>query len=147
VLQEETIYSQVPALSSGDRGMLDLLTVDRNGRLCVIELKADEDLQVPMQALDYWIRVRALNADRQCTPISGRPLSAFEREGYFPETEISELPPRLILAAPALRIHPANLPVLRYLSPEVEWELIALSEHWRKELKIVFRKRSSDSKT
>jgi hypothetical protein len=39
-----------------------------------------------------------------------------------------------------LRIHPANLTVLRYLSPEVEWELIALSEHWRHELQIVFRK-------
>lgn len=37
----------------------------------------------------------------------------------------SELPPRLLLAAAALRIHPANLPVLRYLSPAVTWELIA----------------------
>ena len=35
----------------------------------VIELKADEDLHLPMQALDYWIRVRALNADRQRTPM------------------------------------------------------------------------------
>jgi hypothetical protein len=145
-LRGEPVYSQVPALSSGDRGMLDLLAVDRNGRLCVIELKADEDLQLPMQALDYWIRVRALNADRQRTPIGDRLLSAFEREGYFPGTGVSELPPRLILAAPALRIHPANLPVLRYLSPEVEWELIALSEHWRHDLRIVFRKRSSDPK-
>jgi hypothetical protein len=143
-LRGEVVYSQVPALSCGDRGMLDLLAMDRNGRLCVIELKADEDLQLPMQALDYWIRVRALNADRQRTPMSDRLLSAFEREGYFTGTELSHLPPRLILAAPALRIHPANLPVLRYFSPEVDWEFIALSEHWRDELKIVFRKRSSD---
>ena len=50
--------------------------------------------------------------------------------------------PRLILAAPALRIHPANEPVLRYLSPEIDWEFIALAEHWRRELKVVFRKRS-----
>ena len=64
--------------------------------------------------------------------------------GYFPGVEISPLPPRLILAAPALRIHPANEPVLRYLSPEIEWELIALAEHWRRDLKIVFRKRSRD---
>jgi hypothetical protein len=138
------LYSQVPALSSGDRGMLDLLTLDCHGRLAVIELKADEDLHLPMQALDYWIRVRALNADRRHTPAADRPLSAFEREGYFPGVEVAPLPPRLLLVAPALRIHPANLPVLRYLSPEVEWELIALSEHWRQELKIVFRKRSSD---
>ncbi len=70
------------------------------------------------------------------------PLSAFERNGYFPGAEVSPHPPRLILAAPALRIHPANEPVLRYLSPEIEWELVALAEHWRRELKIVFRKRS-----
>ena len=44
----------------------------------------------------------------------------------------------------ALRIHPANEAVLRYLSPQIEWELLALTEHWRRELKIVFRKRSSD---
>jgi len=144
-LRGDIVYSQVPALSSGDRGMLDLLTLDRIGRLCVIELKADEDLQLPMQALDYWIRVRALNSDRLHTSMRDRPLSAFERDGYFPDAEVSELPPRMLLAAPALRIHPANLPVLRYFSPEVEWELIALSEQWRNELKIVFRKRSSDN--
>ncbi|HEX8925280.1 MAG TPA: hypothetical protein VF786_05780, partial [Terriglobales bacterium] len=144
MLRGEPVYSQVPALSCGDRGMLDLLAVDRNGRLCVIELKADEDLQLPMQALDYWIRVRALNADRQRTPMSNRLLSAFERAGYFPGMELSELQPRLILAAPALRIHPSNLPVLRCFSPEVDWEFIALGEHWRNELKIVFRKRSAD---
>ena len=146
-LRGDRLYSQVPALSSGDRGMLDLLTLDRAGRLVVIELKADEDLHLPLQALDYWIRVRALNADRQRTAGSDRPLSAFEREGYFPATEISPLPPRLLLAAPALRIHPANLPVLRYLSPEVDWEFIALGEHWRRQLQIVFRKRPADPRS
>src|ERR1035437_3829688 len=142
-LRGEMLYSQVPALSTGDRGLLDLLTLDRNGRLAVIELKADEDLHLPLQALDYWIRVRALNDDRQ--PVAGseggRPLSAFERQGYFTGVEVSTLPPRLLLAAPALRIHPANEPVLRYFSPQVEWELIALTEHWRRELRVVFRKR------
>jgi hypothetical protein len=143
-LRGDLLYTQVPALSAGERGMLDLLTLDRNGRLTVLELKADEDLHLPLQALDYWIRVRALNSDRQ--PVAGneagRPLSAFERQGYFPGAEVSPLEPRLLLAAPALRIHPANEPVLRYLSPQVEWELIALTEHWRRELKIVFRKRN-----
>jgi hypothetical protein len=148
-LRGDLLYSQVPALSTGDRGMLDLLTLDRNGRLAVIELKADEDLHLPLQALDYWIRVRALNSDRQ--PVAGceggRPLSAFERHGYFAGAEVSPLAPRLLLAAPALRIHPANEPVLRYFSPEVEWELIAVTEHWRHELKVVFRKRSSDTRS
>jgi hypothetical protein len=143
-LRGDLLYSQVPALSAGDRGLLDLLTLDRSGRLTVMELKADEDLHLPLQALDYWIRVRALNGDRQAGAGNGRALSAFERQGYFAGAELSPLPPRLLLAAPALRIHPANEPVLRYFSPEVEWELIALSEHWRRELKVIFRKRSGE---
>jgi hypothetical protein len=144
-LRGDMLYSQVPAISSSDRGMLDLLTLDRNGRLAVIELKADEDLHLPMQALDYWIRVRALNDDRQPAPAgAGRMLSAFERRGYFAGSEVAIAPPRLLLAAPALRIHPANEPVLRYLSPLIEWELIALTEHWRQELKVVFRKHSGE---
>ena len=147
-LRGDLLYTQVPALSTGDRGMLDLLTLDRNGRLAVIELKAEEDLHLPLQALDYWIRVRALNDDRQpgVGGGGGRPLSAFERQGYFAGAEVSPLAPRLLLAAPALRIHPANEPVLRYFSPQVEWELIALTEHWRRELKVVFRKRGGDGR-
>jgi hypothetical protein len=145
-LRGDLLYSQVPAIASGDRGMLDLLTLDRNGRLAVIELKAEEDLHLPLQALDYWIRVRALNNDRQpeAGNEGGRPLTAFERQGYFAGAEVSALEPRLLLAGPALRIHPANEPVLRYFSPQVEWELIALTEHWRRDLKVVFRKRSGN---
>lgn len=146
-LRGDLLYTQVPALSSGDRGMLDLLTLDRNGRLAVIELKADEDLHLPLQALDYWIRVRALNDDRHPAAGASRSLSTFERQGYFAGVEVSPLAPRLLLAAPALRIHPANEPVLRYFSPQVEWELIALSEHWRRELRVVFRKRSGDARS
>jgi hypothetical protein len=110
----------------------------------VLELKADEDLHLPLQALDYWIRVRALNGDRRAAPSGPAPLSAFERNGYFTVAEVSHLPPRLILAAPALRIHPANEPVLRYFAPQIEWELLGLTEHWRRELKVLFRKRAND---
>ncbi|WP_420238533.1 hypothetical protein ACOBR2_02705 [Telmatobacter bradus] len=146
-LRCDLFYEQVPAVGIGDRGLLDLLTLDRSGRLVVIELKADEDLHLPLQALDYWIRVRTLNADRKTVGGAGRQLSAFERAGYFTGNEVSELDPRLLLAAPALRIHPANETVLRYLSPRVDWELIAFGEHWRSELKIVFRKRSTDQRS
>ena len=139
-LRGDFLYSQVPAIGGGERGMLDLLTVDREGRLVVIEVKADDDLHLPLQGLDYWIRVRALNAERRRE--GNRETGAFERQGYFSGVEVSARPPRLLLVAPALRIHPANETVLRYLSPEVDWELIAVGEHWRKELKVVFRKRS-----
>jgi hypothetical protein len=144
-LRGDLIYSQVPALSSGDRGMLDLLTVHRNGRLVVIEVKANEDLHLPLQALDYWMRVHAVNLDRKIGE-AGRPLSALERQGYFVGSEVSVRPPTLLLIAPALRIHPANEQVLRSLSPEIEWELLAVSENWRHDLSVVFRKRSTDSR-
>ncbi|WP_263356318.1 hypothetical protein [Acidicapsa ligni] len=137
-LRGEFLYSQVPAITTGERGMLDLLTIDRNGRLTIIEVKADEDMQLPLQGLDYWIRVRALNADRAI--VGNREVSAFERQGYFAGAELANRSPKLLLVAPALRIHPSNEIVLRYLSHEVDWELIAVSEHWRRELKVVFRK-------
>jgi hypothetical protein len=47
--------------------------------------------------------------------------------------------------APALRVHPATEVVLRYLSPRVEWELVALGERWREQVKVVWRKRSGDA--
>lgn len=134
-LRREFLYCQVPAFSAGDRGMLDLLTMDRNGRLMVVELKAEDDLHLPLQGLDYWIRVYWLNAQRE----NGR--GAFERYGYFHGAETSERSPVLCLIAPVLHIHPANEIVLKYLSPEVEWQLVAISEHWRKEMKVIFRKR------
>jgi hypothetical protein len=37
--------------------MIDVLSVTREGRLAVVELKADEDIDLPMRALDYWSRV------------------------------------------------------------------------------------------
>ena len=51
------VYSQVPAFSASDRAMIDVLTVTRTGRLAVIELKAEEDIHLPLQGLDYWTRV------------------------------------------------------------------------------------------
>ena len=48
---------------------------------------------------------------------------------------LAESDPRLYLVAPALRVHPATDVVLRYLSPRVEWELVALDERWRRQLR------------
>ncbi len=140
-LRQEFLYSQVPAMASGERGMMDLLTVDRGGRLVILEVKAEEDLHLPLQGLDYWMRVRALHADRSTHAATGQTLDAFQRSGYFAGVELAGASPKLLLVAPALRIHPANEVVLRYLAPEIDWELIAVGEDWRTALKMVFRKR------
>ena len=126
------VYSQVPAFASASRGLLDLLTVTRQGRLAVLELKADDDLHLPLQALDYWARVRQLHRE-----------GALRRQGYFPGRELAAADPLLLLVAPALHIHPANEIILRRLAPAVPWELIALDEHWRQQCRVVLRKRSA----
>jgi hypothetical protein len=140
-LDAKHVYTQVPAFAAGDRGMLDLLGVTDDGRLAVIELKAEEDLQLALQGLDYWVRVRWHHLQHG-DHVAG--LGEFQQHGYFGGLRLSTEPPRLFLVAPALRIHPATEVVLRYLSPRVEWTLVALDERWRAKLKAVWRKRSRE---
>ena len=142
------VYTQVPAIAgASDRGMLDLLGVTADGRLAVIELKTSDDLQLPLQGLDYWIRVRHHHA-QATDPATGlrSGMNDLQRHGYFREVELSPLPPRLFLVAPALHIHPATETVLRYLSPRVEWTLLALDERWRQGVHVVWRKSGGRSK-
>jgi hypothetical protein len=130
------VYQQLPAFAAGDRGMLDLLATTRSGRLAVLELKADDDLHMPLQGLDYWIRVHRLHTERDGHALTG----PFERAGYFPGQSLSPRSPLLYFVAPALRIHPATEIILRHLSPAVEWTLLAINEAWRSQPKVVWRK-------
>lgn len=125
-----SLYSQVPAFSASDRAMLDVLTVTREGRLAVVELKADEDIHLPLQGLDYWSRVHWHHSRAE-----------FPRFGYFPERELSPEKPLLYLVAPALHVHPATDILLRYISPEIDWEFVGIDERWREGVRVVFRKR------
>ncbi len=131
----DPVYSQVPAMASSDRGMLDLLTVTRGGRLAVLELKASEDLHLPFQGLDYWMRVRALHR-----------AGEFVRSGYFQGIELSQAAPLLYFVVPALRLHSTFDVLMKQISPEVEWRLIALDERWRKHLRVIFRKHGGTGK-
>lgn len=140
-LDPRHVYAQVPAIAgASDRGLLDLLGVTADGRLAVLELKADDDLHFALQGLDYWIRVRHHHL-QTADPRTG--LGEFQRHGYFRGVELSPLPPRLYLVAPALHIHPATETVLRYFSPTVEWHLLALDERWRQQVRVVWRKSSA----
>jgi hypothetical protein len=130
-LDPRTLYSQVPAFSAADRAMIDVLTSTRDGRLAVVELKADEDIHLPLQGLDYWARVGWHHARGE-----------FLRFGYFPGRELSPESPLLFLVAPALHVHPATDVLLRYISPEIEWEFIGIDERWREGAKVVFWKRA-----
>ena len=126
------VYSQVPAFYAADRGMIDVLALTREGRLAVIELKADEDIHLPLQGIDYWSRV-----------VWHQERDEFHKFGYFAGREISGQSPLLVLVAPALHVHPATDTLLRYISPQIDWMLLGIDERWRKGLRVVFRKKPS----
>jgi len=123
------VYSQVPAFSASDRAMIDVLACTRDARLAVLELKADEDIHLPLQGLDYWARVRWHHARGE-----------FPQFGYFRGLQLSPRTPLLYLVAPSLRVHPAVDTVLRYFSPDIEWSLIGVDEKWREGIRVIFRK-------
>jgi hypothetical protein len=132
-LDASSLYSQVPAFSPSDRAMIDVLTVTREGRLAVVELKADEDIHLPLQGLDYWSRVAWHHARGE-----------FQRFGYFSGRELSSERPLLFLVAPALHVHPATDTLLHYISPEIQWVVVGVDERWRDGVRAVFRKRPRD---
>ena len=128
-LNSRFVYSQVPAFSASDRAMLDVLTCTLDGRLAILELKAGEDIHLPLQGLDYWARV-CWHQQR----------GEFARQGYFAGRELSSALPLLFLVAPALRVHPATDVLLRYLSPQIEWTLVQVDERWRDGVRVVNKK-------
>jgi hypothetical protein len=132
-LRNSPLYGQVPIFAGRDRGVVDLLGVDHDGRLAVIELKASADLHLPFQALDYWLRVR-------------KHLMAgeFERLGYFGGIRVRREAPRILLIAPALEFHSTSETLIGFLRPEVEMVRIGLSADWRKEMKVVLRLRGAE---
>jgi hypothetical protein len=133
-LDGSCVYSQVPAFSASDRAMVDVLASTREGRLAILELKADEDIHLPLQGLDYWSRVNWHHSRGE-----------FTKFGYFPGRQLSSKPPLLYLVAPALHVHPATDTLLNYLSPEIDWTLVGIDERWRRGVRPVFWKRARPS--
>ena len=129
MLRRDPIYGQVPQWAAGERGIIDLLAVDYRGRLAVVEIKASEDIHLPLQALDYWMRVK-WHLERE----------EFSAKGYFPGVPLAPVAPRLLLVAPALDWHPTNESVLRFIDPSVPIERLGVGIEWRRDLKVVFRK-------
>jgi hypothetical protein len=127
-LDPRFLYTQVPAFTAGDRGVVDLLGVTRDGRLAILELKANEDIHLVLQAADYWLRVRWHQQQDD-----------IQRYGYFPGIEIRPDPPLLFLVAPAIRFHPATSVILRHLSSEIEVARVGLAENWRRGLRVALR--------
>jgi hypothetical protein len=130
-LLTDLVHGQVLTLAAGDRDLIDLLAISSSGRLSVLELKAAEDIHLPMQALDYWTHV-AWHAERG------------ELKHLFPAAAIGGRMPKLALIAPALAFHPSNATILRYFSPEIEVERIGVNSDWQKNFRVVLRLKGAD---
>lgn len=123
------IYAHVLAESGRERGIIDLLARDIDGRAAILELKAAEDIHLPLQGLDYWLRVKwSLERGR------------FREKGYFAGEHLADRAPRLLLVAPALQFHPKTETILQFFAPEVPVERIGVSEDWRRQLQVQFRR-------
>jgi hypothetical protein len=124
-LDDRFVYSQIPTWRADERSVIDLLAVNDQGRLVVIEIKAAEDPHLPLQGLDYWVRVEQARGRRE-----------FERRGLFPGLRLAAQPPLLYLAAPRLRFHRTFSPVARCLSPQIEAYRIGLNGDWRAGVRV-----------
>ncbi len=120
------VHGQVLTFAAADRDLIDLLAVSFSGRLAVLELKVSEDLHLPIQALDYWMRIR-WHAQKG------------ELARFFPGVPLESTAPKLLLVAPAMSFHSANSTVLRYFSPEIEVERVGINSEWQQELRVVMR--------
>jgi hypothetical protein len=123
------IYPQVPAFSGMDRGVIDILLATRGGRLAALELKVQEDINLPLQGLDYWLRVKWLQERGQ-----------FQRFGYFPGIELADSAPLVYLVSPAFRFHSTTGRMLRYLDPDIRIIQVGINDGWREDIKILYRR-------
>ena len=127
------VYSQIPAWRADERSVIDLLTVNHDGRLAVIEIKAAEDPQLPLQGTDYWLRVE-----------QGRLRNEFKKRGLFEGVAIADRPPLLYLIAPRLRFHRTFKTVAQCVSPRIEAYRIGVNLNWREGVKVDTRERIND---
>jgi hypothetical protein len=123
-----SVYPQIPLYLGKTPGRADILGADLTGNLVVMELKVSEDPDMPLQALDYWGRVREHNWNGD-----------FERRGYFSGIRLSRARPRLYLVAPIFSFHDSLERLLGCLEPDLEVNKIAVNEDWRCGIRILHR--------
>ncbi len=125
-LLPDRLHGEVLAQSGLSTGRADLLAISRAGRVTVLELKAGEDIHLPLQALDYWMRI-AWHSRRG------------ELDHLFPGMTVLREEPKLLLVAPAICFHPATDTILRYFPPQISVERVGLNLEWQDKLKVVLR--------
>ena len=124
------IYNQFR--SSNDK--IDLLALRRDGRLVIIELKTQPDREMVFQAADYW---RKIELQRRRGILAAADL--------FDGREIIDKPALVYLAAPAWSFHRDFEFFARTLAPEIELWRFELHEDWRETVKVLARRRYTET--
>ncbi len=127
-LTSGTVYSQIPVYLGNAQGRVDILGVDSQGTLVVMELKVAEDLELPLQALDYWGRVIWHNV-----------LGDFQKRGYFSEARINRMWPRIYLVSPVFSFHDTTESVLGFIDRRIDIWKVAINTDWRCGVRILNR--------
>jgi hypothetical protein len=128
VVDADHVYPQVPSFIGEERNIIDLLTVTRDGRLVVIEIKAAADPELPFQAFDYWLAVER-----------HRQANDFTMKGYFKGCRITDQPAVLVLVAPLLTYHRNMGTLISALPNSVPLLQIGINQGWKRNVKILRR--------
>lgn len=123
------IYNQFRA--SNDK--IDLLALRKDGRLVIIELKAQPDREMIFQAADYWRKIELQ-----------RRRGILAEANLFDGREILDKQALIYLTAPALSFHRDYEFFARTLSMQIELWRFELHEHWRDEIKVLARREFRD---
>lgn len=128
-LDPRFVYPQVPMFLGGDRGVVDILCLTRQRRLAVLELKISENIELPMQGLDYWLRVR-----------HHLRRGEFSRGGYFQGVALSSDDPLLYFVAPQFCYHSTFPQILDCISADVPVIQVGINQDWRSGVRVVLRR-------
>jgi hypothetical protein len=123
------VYPQVPSFVGEERNIIDLLTVTREGRLVVIEIKASADPDLPCQAFDYWLAVER-----------HRQANDFATKGYFKGCKLADNPAVLVVVAPLLTYHRSIGRLISTLPDTVPLIQIGINQSWKRGVKILRRR-------
>jgi hypothetical protein len=97
--------------------------------LAILELKVSEDIELPMQGLDYWLRVR-WHQER----------GEFQKNGYFPGLLLSPHPPLLYFVGPQFRYHDSFPKIFKHIVPVVPVCQVGINENWKDGVKVLRKK-------
>jgi hypothetical protein len=109
--------------------------INSSGRVVVLQVRGEDDLHLPMRAIDAWGQTEQL-----CQSDPSTDAAPIKSLGYFTGLDLSPENPLLYLIVPGLQLNARTTIILSYFSKKVEWRIIGINQDWRTSCKVVFRK-------